>query len=124
MLTWLLASIHIAGANDPSCWLGAVNADMCCDMGHGPQGNIMCWDDVFTFDRCCGDGDDSVLKSGSYGKQLVSLAEIAQRGESSAAAAAAAVEVDDAADQHGATQNVFQTCLDALARHEYQYILA
>lgn len=37
-----------------SCWLGALNADHCCDTGiFGPGGNEACWDEYFTFARCC-----------------------------------------------------------------------
>lgn len=36
------------------CWSGRFAEELCCDVARfGPEGNIFCWDLVFTFERCC-----------------------------------------------------------------------
>lgn len=43
---------------DPECFPAGSNAEYtscttCCDPGHGPFGNVNCFDGVYTFTRCC-----------------------------------------------------------------------
>eukprot|EP00930_Biecheleria_cincta_P028945 TRINITY_DN20145_c0_g1_i1.p1 TRINITY_DN20145_c0_g1~~TRINITY_DN20145_c0_g1_i1.p1 ORF type:complete len:432 (+),score=84.38 TRINITY_DN20145_c0_g1_i1:47-1297(+) len=37
------------------CWIGeyANSKDKCCDLQHGPQGMPSCWDESFSYDKCC-----------------------------------------------------------------------
>lgn len=37
-----------------TCWIGGYTREFCCDPSHGPQGNPACWDDLFSYDPCCG----------------------------------------------------------------------
>lgn len=36
------------------CWSGGLTPELCCDLGASPRGNPVCWDDEYTFERCCG----------------------------------------------------------------------
>ncbi|CAE7636052.1 unnamed protein product [Symbiodinium sp. CCMP2592] len=39
---------------DPTCWSGQFQPQLCCDTAtHGARGNLRCWDEAFTFERCC-----------------------------------------------------------------------
>eukprot|EP00928_Gymnodinium_smaydae_P048833 TRINITY_DN32702_c0_g1_i1.p1 TRINITY_DN32702_c0_g1~~TRINITY_DN32702_c0_g1_i1.p1 ORF type:complete len:374 (+),score=66.41 TRINITY_DN32702_c0_g1_i1:50-1171(+) len=46
-----LAFIGAVSGQDASCWGGGVTPELCCV---GPRGNSQCWDEFFTFERCCG----------------------------------------------------------------------
>lgn len=49
-----IAATASQGAAGEDCWSGGFGAEECCDEErHGPGGNHLCWDLVFTFDRCC-----------------------------------------------------------------------
>lgn len=53
-LAYSIAALGSQGAAGEDCWSGGFGAEQCCDedrFGHG--GNPLCWDLVFTFDRCC-----------------------------------------------------------------------
>mmetsp|Transcript_78533 Transcript_78533/g.139298 ORF Transcript_78533/g.139298 Transcript_78533/m.139298 type:complete len:293 (-) Transcript_78533:313-1191(-) len=36
-----------------SCWVDELEYFSCCDPKYGPQGHSTCFNNVFTFDRCC-----------------------------------------------------------------------
>mmetsp|Transcript_24259 Transcript_24259/g.55420 ORF Transcript_24259/g.55420 Transcript_24259/m.55420 type:complete len:737 (-) Transcript_24259:278-2488(-) len=50
-MRWLLAAPVFSYGLD--CWAGDFNAAFCCDQSHGPQGNTVCWDTVYTYESCC-----------------------------------------------------------------------
>jgi len=46
-LAWAIA------AADDTCWFGGVTREQCCDARFGEGGNRNCWDETYTFERCC-----------------------------------------------------------------------
>merc|ERR1740123_677057 len=46
--------------------------EVCCDMTKGPQGNLVCWDETYTFARCCGRSIDQ-LQTGEASGDLSTL---------------------------------------------------
>eukprot|EP00929_Paragymnodinium_shiwhaense_P096436 TRINITY_DN58024_c0_g1_i1.p1 TRINITY_DN58024_c0_g1~~TRINITY_DN58024_c0_g1_i1.p1 ORF type:complete len:1106 (-),score=184.54 TRINITY_DN58024_c0_g1_i1:87-3404(-) len=37
----------------PDCWFSGASAADCCDATYGPEGNVACFDDYWTYQRCC-----------------------------------------------------------------------
>mmetsp|Transcript_82686 Transcript_82686/g.215393 ORF Transcript_82686/g.215393 Transcript_82686/m.215393 type:complete len:519 (+) Transcript_82686:2-1558(+) len=35
------------------CWFGSVTEEFCCSAIHGARGSQHCWDEFYTFDKCC-----------------------------------------------------------------------
>ena len=46
-------SLKPSPAEEARCWSPGFEEEVCCDMLHGPEGVHSCWDDSFTFQRCC-----------------------------------------------------------------------
>eukprot|EP00928_Gymnodinium_smaydae_P026329 TRINITY_DN20710_c0_g1_i1.p1 TRINITY_DN20710_c0_g1~~TRINITY_DN20710_c0_g1_i1.p1 ORF type:complete len:580 (+),score=134.64 TRINITY_DN20710_c0_g1_i1:112-1851(+) len=42
-----------APASSAECWHGDFNEEFCCSDVYGPEGNSECWDEVYTYARCC-----------------------------------------------------------------------
>ena len=43
---------HVRAPTD--CWAGGWTPEICCS-SPGAQGNPLCWDHVFTYEKCCTD---------------------------------------------------------------------
>eukprot|EP00434_Breviolum_minutum_P039559 symbB.v1.2.035132.t1/scaffold4662.1/size36764/4 len=41
------------------CWVGGWTPEICCS-APGAKGNPLCWDSVFTFDRCCTETEEGI----------------------------------------------------------------
>ncbi len=36
------------------CWFGSLKFENCCDLKHGDEGNVKCWDPpAYTYRKCC-----------------------------------------------------------------------
>eukprot|EP00747_Dinoflagellata_sp_TGD_P053900 gnl/TRDRNA2_/TRDRNA2_148718_c1_seq2.p1 gnl/TRDRNA2_/TRDRNA2_148718_c1~~gnl/TRDRNA2_/TRDRNA2_148718_c1_seq2.p1 ORF type:complete len:555 (+),score=68.77 gnl/TRDRNA2_/TRDRNA2_148718_c1_seq2:96-1760(+) len=38
---------------DPECWESGLTSALCCDNLHGLNGHAACWNEDYTFERCC-----------------------------------------------------------------------
>ncbi|CAE8700190.1 unnamed protein product, partial [Polarella glacialis] len=52
-----IASVGAITSND--CWVGGWNPEVCCS-APGAKGNPLCWDNVFTFDKCCTETEEGI----------------------------------------------------------------
>jgi len=51
---WTTAALKLAGSENKHCWGHGITAELCCDvLKYGAQGNIGCWDEIYTFEGCC-----------------------------------------------------------------------
>ncbi|CAE7330603.1 setd3, partial [Symbiodinium necroappetens] len=41
------------------CWVGGWTPEICCS-APGAKGNPLCWDSVFTYDRCCTETEEGI----------------------------------------------------------------
>eukprot|EP00747_Dinoflagellata_sp_TGD_P165373 gnl/TRDRNA2_/TRDRNA2_186560_c0_seq1.p1 gnl/TRDRNA2_/TRDRNA2_186560_c0~~gnl/TRDRNA2_/TRDRNA2_186560_c0_seq1.p1 ORF type:complete len:378 (+),score=54.74 gnl/TRDRNA2_/TRDRNA2_186560_c0_seq1:96-1136(+) len=47
------SSAAVASDTPANCWIGGFSREFCCGEEHGPGGNKVCWDDIFSYDPCC-----------------------------------------------------------------------
>lgn len=52
-----LASVRAITSAD--CWVGGWTPEICCS-APGAKGNPLCWDHVFSFDRCCTETEEGI----------------------------------------------------------------
>lgn len=52
----ILCSLPLRSADDEGdadCWAFGFSRAICCDLENGPKGKEECWDEDYTFERCC-----------------------------------------------------------------------
>lgn len=55
----LLASYRAWSVTSADCWIGGWTPEVCCS-APGARGNPLCWDHVFTYDRCCSETEEGI----------------------------------------------------------------
>merc|ERR1719272_391058 len=60
-LAWGLARAavleqHVSSAD---CWVGGWTPEICCS-APGAKGNPLCWDQVYTYDKCCTETEEGI----------------------------------------------------------------
>jgi len=48
-----------AAISSTDCWVGGWTPEICCS-APGAKGNPLCWDSVFTYDRCCTETEEGI----------------------------------------------------------------
>lgn len=55
----LAAASGVHAITSADCWAGGWTAEICCS-APGAKGNPLCWDHVFSFDRCCTETEEGI----------------------------------------------------------------
>ncbi|CAE7385834.1 Setd3 [Symbiodinium natans] len=58
----LLLVVAVPGVDafaSKDCWVGGWTPEICCS-APGAKGNPLCWDSVFTYDRCCTETEEGI----------------------------------------------------------------
>lgn len=53
------SSVAAAAVSSADCWVGGWTPEICCS-APGAKGNPLCWDHVFTFDKCCTETEEGI----------------------------------------------------------------
>eukprot|EP00932_Pfiesteria_piscicida_P014554 SRR837773.2636.p1 GENE.SRR837773.2636~~SRR837773.2636.p1 ORF type:complete len:645 (+),score=88.00 SRR837773.2636:2-1936(+) len=63
LLTVALAAALVPGAagglSSADCWVGGWTPEICCS-APGAKGNPLCWDHVYTYDKCCTETEEGI----------------------------------------------------------------
>ncbi|CAL1164642.1 unnamed protein product [Cladocopium goreaui] len=54
-----LVAPGVDAISSADCWVGGWTPEICCS-APGAKGNPLCWDSVFTFDRCCTETEEGI----------------------------------------------------------------
>merc|ERR1719478_890260 len=55
----LLAAAGARAISSADCWVGGWTPEICCS-APGAKGNPLCWDHVFSYDRCCTETEEGI----------------------------------------------------------------
>mmetsp|Transcript_40763 Transcript_40763/g.73637 ORF Transcript_40763/g.73637 Transcript_40763/m.73637 type:complete len:542 (-) Transcript_40763:75-1700(-) len=58
-LLLLFNQILVEAISSSDCWVGGWTPEICCS-APGAKGNPLCWDHVFTFDKCCTETEEGM----------------------------------------------------------------
>mmetsp|Transcript_52100 Transcript_52100/g.124077 ORF Transcript_52100/g.124077 Transcript_52100/m.124077 type:complete len:544 (+) Transcript_52100:187-1818(+) len=58
-LAVVLEQVAVDAISSADCWVGGWTPEICCS-APGAKGNPLCWDHVFTYDKCCTETEEGV----------------------------------------------------------------